>query len=201
METENINDASQSTEVKPTAEQTEIKNPDGVFAKNKELLGKNKALKEELDELRNFKMNQELAEKEQRGQHTEVISSLRQQLTEAKETSLNREKNFAFSQFQTQLKAKAQLEGCVNPDKLVRLMTKEQISKVEVDEHFTVNGDDLSRLVDELKEEHKDIGLFKNKGMKVDSVSGSMSQVMDSKSGKVELTKEETIARLKQLGK
>tara|TARA_R110001632_G_scaffold52197_4_gene129716 strand:+ start:3342 stop:3938 length:597 start_codon:yes stop_codon:yes gene_type:complete len=169
-----VNDQSdKSTTETVTAE---VRNPDAVLAKNRELLGKNKQYKDELDALRDFKSNQELAEKEAKGQHQEVIASLRQQLEETKKTSAEEKKQFAYSKFETQLKSKAQVEGCVNPDKLIKLMTAEQIKSVEMDEMFNVNGDDLTRLMGELKDEHSDIGLFGKMKVNSTSVNSVMTQ-------------------------
>jgi len=154
-------------------QQTEIvSNPDAVLAKNRELLGKTKKLKDELAEMQEWKRQQELADQERKGDLQGVIESLREENSKLKTEKGEVQKNYAFTTFSEQIKRAAAKEGCTNPDKLLKLMTAEQMKSVEVDDSFRVNGDDLTRLMDTLKEEHSDIGLFKRQNVNIHTVTG-----------------------------
>jgi len=118
-------------------QQTEIvSNPDAVLAKNRELLGKTKKLKDELAEMQEWKRQQELADQERKGDLQGVIESLREENSKLKTEKGEVQKNYAFTTFSEQNKRAAAKEGCTNPDKLLKLMTAEQMKSVEVDDSF-----------------------------------------------------------------
>lgn len=189
----------QATMVTPAVENNqpiEVKNPDAVLAKNKELLGKLNTSKAELEELREFKKSIALSEEEKKGNYEGVIKSLREENESLKGEVKNVRKTTAYTKFEDQIKSAATKEGCVNPDKMMRLITKEQISSVEIDDKFNVNGDDMKRLMDSLKEEHSDIGLFKSQNVNINTIGGHIkAEVKTAK----DMSKDELIAALKSL--
>ncbi len=162
----------------------------------KRVLDEKKRQQEKLKELEDFRAKVEMEEKERQGKHAEIIESLRAENQKLKSEFEQKTQTFAYSKFEDQIKSFAVNEGCVNPDKLMRLLTKEQIKSVEIADNFIVNQDDLKRLMDGLKDEHSDIGLFRNKQANFTPVTGS------TKAAKVsldEMSKEDIIAQLKNL--
>lgn len=162
----------------------------------RELLGEKKELQQKYRELKAWREEVDLKEKEQQGKHKEVIDSLRSENKKLKDDLLMKTKSFAYSKFEEQIKYEAAKNNCVNPDKLMKLLTKDQIKSVQVDDTFKVNKDDLTRLMNDLKDEHKDIGLFKNTNVNVNNVTG------DFKAEKQDLTKmskDDIISRLRSL--
>lgn len=159
----------------------------------RKLLGEKKAVQEKLRELEDFKSAMELEKKERLGQHEEVINSLREENKRLKNENTLTKQNFAYSKFEDQVKSFAVKEGCVNPDKLLRLMTKEQIKAVEITDNFEANKDDLKRLMTTLKEEHADIGLFKATSANFTPVTGTSKP---EKKSLAEMSKDEILNQL-----
>ena len=154
----------------------EVKNPEAVLAKNKELLGRRKSTKSELEELRNWKKEQELAEQQRNGDLEGVINALREENNTLKSNLTETKRGYATKSVEDQIKSAARAKGCVNADKLMRLLTKDQLSTVQVGDDFRVNGDDLTRLMDDLEKEHSDIGLFKKGNVNINTVTGELNK-------------------------
>lgn len=147
-----------------------VKDARAVLEKNKQLLNELRAVKEEASSLKTWKVDVELKEKEQAGQYSEVIAALRDENKLLKETRESDKKAASFSKFTTQIKALAQEQGCVNSDALMKLMTKDQMASVEVDDNFNVNMDDTNRLLEALKTEHD--YLFTGKKLNINNIAG-----------------------------
>lgn len=158
-----------------------VKNPEAVLAKNAQLLAEKKKVETQLHEALEWRKQQEQAEQEKKGDFQGVISSLREELQMVKSEKADMHKNIAYKTFEDQIKSAAVSRNCANPDKLMRLMTKEQMASVEVDgESYKVNSDDLTRLMDTLEDEHKDIGLFGKKNINLTNVTGNFNKSVDS---------------------
>ena len=162
----------------------------------KRVLDEKKRTQEKLKELEDFKAKIEMDEKERQGKHTEVIEALRAENLKLKSEFDQKTQSFAYSKFEDQIKNYAVKEGCVNPDKLMRLLTKEQMKSVEIADNFQVNKDDLKRLIDGLKDEHSDIGLFKATNPNFIPVTGG-TKVQSTSLG--EMSKDEILEKLRSL--
>jgi len=176
--------------------QPEIKDPNAVLAKNKELLGKLSSTKTELDELREFKRKQEIEAEERKGNYDGVIKRLREENEELRTSNKKEKVSRVFSAYETQIKEAARAEGCVNPDKLLRLMSTEQFKEIQLDDSLNANKDDLKAVMAKLKAEHEDIGLFRTAAPRVNTAGGGFSTGNIEKSVK-EMTADEIRARLR----
>ncbi len=167
--------------------QEPVRNPEAVLAKNKELLGKLSDVNKKLEELSNWKKDRELDDKQKQGDLEGVITSLRDELATTKQELTDTKRGYASKSVEDQIKQAAISKGCVNADKLMKLLTKEQLSTVQVGDNFSVNKDDLTRLVDELEKEHSDIGLFKKTNVNINNVTGDLNKNLgDAKNKKIE---------------
>ena len=113
----------------------------------------------------------ELSQAENEGRKDDVIKSLRDELNQTKTQLKEKEKTYAYSVVSEQLKREAVNQGCVNPDKLIRLMSTEDLKSIEVDDGFAINSDDLSRVIAKAKEENSDIGLFGAKKVNIHDIN------------------------------
>lgn len=140
----------------------------------------------------------ELEKQQANGDKDKVIETLRTKLNEVTTEAKKIEKNYVWNTIQGQIKNEAISQGCVNPDKLIKLMSKDDLSSVEIDDHFNVNRDDLTRLMDEAKKQHSDIGLFKSKKSEVHDVTSHNIPKTPVKS-KDELSKDEIKQQLRNM--
>lgn len=170
MSKENTSEtASQTTDHADTVEKPEKKLS---LEMHRKLLDEKKKVQAELNELKAWKEEQDLAKKQAEGKHLEVIEALREENKKMKGKLNETTQNYAYSKFEDQIKLEASRQGCVNPDKLMRLLTKDQMKSVQMSDDFKVNSEDLNRLMENLKQEHQDIGLFKKKNVNVNNVTG-----------------------------
>lgn len=199
---EEINEVTPQAQT-PTELETksEVKNPDAVLAKNRELLAKQAELKSQLAELENFKNQAEQARLEKEGNLGELVSSLREQLKKAQEDKTNIKKNYAYTSVKEQIQSLAKEAGCVRPDLLIGLAKedryKDYFNQIQVDDDFKVNIDDTKRVIDLMKDEFKDIGLFKPKD--INHTPATLEKIKTTKKTLGDLTKEEIEEQLRQL--
>jgi small-conductance mechanosensitive channel len=197
---ETTSQAPESTTNGETTNTTEtVKNPEAVLAKNKELLGTLKQIKTEAEELKAWKKEQELKEQQAKGDLEGVINKLREENNTLKGELNDTRKGYASKSIEDQIKQAAISKGCVNADKLMRLLTKDQLSTVQVGDDFRVNNDDLGRLVEELEKEHSDIGLFKKQNVNINHVTGDLKKGMSSDKRIEKMTANEYMEYIKTL--
>lgn len=177
---------------------TDIQKDMVSYESHRKLLGEKKARDAQLLDLQKKLSSYEetLAEKE--GRKDDVIKSLRDKLAETETKYNSTKKNYAWNVLTGQLKAEAVKQGCVSPDKLIRLMAEDDLKGIDVDENFTINSDDLQRVIAKAKEENGDIGLFGGKKVNVnDMPSGTSIPATTTKSPK-DMTPTELKAYIKQ---
>lgn len=145
-----------------TPENTEIvKNPDAVLAKNRELLKEKQSIADELAttraELDRINDDKKIAE----GNKDEVINSLRTKLADIESKSKTKENKFNWNTVSSHIKEAALLKGCTSPDKLIKLLDKNDLKSLQLYDDYSVNKDDLNSLIEKAMQDHSDIGLFK----------------------------------------
>lgn len=151
----------------------EAKQKDDVVAYStySKVMGTLKKRESELNEVRSRLENIELEKKQAEGNKDEVIQELRSKLTEAEKAQQKIKHTYAWNTLEGQIKTAAVQQGCVNPDKLIRLLEEDDLKAIEVGDDFRVNSDDLTRLVEKAKKDHSDIGLFGKKNVNVNDVT------------------------------
>lgn len=159
---ENQEASSQGTQQDQVAYETYSR----VLGEKKRAASENATLKTQLDAYKQ-------AEMESNGQQSEVITSLRTQLEEEKAKRTKSEKQFAWNSVVGQIKSEAIKQGCINGDKFVRLLGEDQLTGIEVGEDFSVNTDDLARIVQQGIKDNSDIGLFKTKQVNINNVNAT----------------------------
>ena len=141
----------------------------------RKVLGEKKKRDAEVQELRDRLNAIELDKKQAEGNKDEVIASLRSELEKSKSQVSETKKNFAWNIMQSQIKSEAVNRGCKNPDGLIRLLSKDDLASIEIDDQFNVNKDDLSRVLDGVAERNADWDIFKKESKKVHDVNNSVN--------------------------
>jgi hypothetical protein len=139
----------------------------------KKVLGEKKQRDQQLAELKAQLELKQQQEAEKEGRKDEVIASLRKQLDETKSKFDETYKTFAWNTLEAQIKQKALQMNCTNPDALIRLMSDEDLKSIEVGDGFSVNNDDLVRVIDKAKKEFGEINLFKKSKPNINDVTGN----------------------------
>lgn len=172
-----------------------VKNPDAVLAKNRELLAEKKSMADKLAKYESDMQKINDSKLEAEGKKDEVIASLRKQLGETNEVLTKKEKSYNWNTVSSQIKEAAAAKGCTSPVKLLRLLGEEDLNSIEVYDDFSVNKNDLNRVLENAMKEHSDIGLFKSK-VSVNDITPSNNVNMTKEKAVGELTKEEILEQL-----
>lgn len=147
----------------PVENNEPVKNPDAVLAKNRELLAEKKSMATKIAEYESQMQTINDAKLEAEGKKDDVIASLRKQLGEATVNLSKKEKSYNWNTVSSQIKEAAIVKGCANPNKLLKLLSDDDLNSIEVYEDFSVNKSDLERVLEKSMKENSDIGLFKSK--------------------------------------
>lgn len=135
---------------------------------------------------------------EQEGKKEEALAYWKQKATEIEQTYKKDKQNYVWSVVSGQLKAELASHGCVNPDKALRLIDDGELKTVEVDDNYRVSSQDLKRIVESVKQENADIGLFrKHSGSKDINISNDIP-TGETEADLSKLSKEQILARLKE---
>ena len=166
METVNTNQVDDNSEVNDVnSEAKESASPkDKVAYKTYDNVMKN--LKRKEDELRKIQEERDgllQNQMEKEGKLTDLVESLKNQVKQKDELLSKKEATFLKKTVLGKIKEKAIMEGCVNPDKLVRLIDASDMEELDIDSNsFDVSDDSVMRLISKAKQDHADIGLFKS---------------------------------------
>jgi predicted nuclease with TOPRIM domain len=144
-----------SEESKPTAASTDstsqeesIKNPEGVLAKNRELLGKLKEAGEKMKEMEKqlYALKSEKLSAE--GKKDELIESLKEQVTNLKK----REEELIWKAVSRQVGIEATKRGCKNVDTLMKVVDFKNVT-LDTDS-FSMAQEDINMILDRAVKEH-----------------------------------------------
>lgn len=143
-----------------TQEKNQTNSDKVAYATYSKVMGTLKKREAQLEDLQAKLEGIELQKQQDEGNKDEVIATLRKRLDETESEKKQLKHNYAWNSIEGQIKAKAVEAGCVNPEKLIRLLPDEDLKAIEVDDSFRVNSDDLGRLIEKAKKDNSDIGLF-----------------------------------------
>jgi hypothetical protein len=101
---------------------------------------------------------------EQEGKKDEALAYWKNKATELEQSYKTDKQNYIWNVVGGQLKAELAAHGCVNPDKAIKLIDKAELKSIEVDDQYRVSSEDLKRIVESVKTENADIGLFRRHG-------------------------------------
>jgi predicted RNase H-like nuclease (RuvC/YqgF family) len=167
------------------------------YDSHKKLLGEKKALQTKFEHMQTEIESHRQDKLSAEGKKDDVITSLRKQLDDKSKEAKELKNNFAWNTIQGQIKNEASAQGCVNPNKLIKLLSKYQIGGIEIDDEFNVNVTDLTKLISDAKKEHSDIGLFSERKINVSDVQGKAPKPKTK--GFDDMTQEELTEELKKL--
>ena len=139
----------------PEASSTDVKQNDTVsyesFRKSVDAEKKARERAQALESQLEAKTNAEL---EAQGKHQEIIDNLRVK-TQELESNLRKEREATlWNTVTSAVKQKASQEGCIDPDKLIKLFDKEDFSMLQAEEG-KVGPDSLSALMEKAKRENQ----------------------------------------------
>lgn len=107
---------------------------------------------------------------------------------------------YGWNQVKSQLSTELAKAGCVDPDVAISLIDKTELNSVEVNDDYSVNSEDLTRIVDSLKRDQRTqrIRLFGGTTQVNDMAPASKVDFQPSEDDVSKLSKDELIARMKQ---
>lgn len=171
MGEENPSNGQPEHQVDDSSQESKQKDDVVAYSTYSKVMGTLKKRESELNEVRSRLENIELEKKQAEGNKDEVIQELRSKLTDAEKAQQQIKHKYAWNTLEGQIKTAAVQQGCVNPDKLIRLLEEDDLKAIEVGDDFRVNSDDLTRLLEKAKKDHSDIGLFGKKNVNVNDVT------------------------------
>lgn len=171
MSEENQSNGQPEHQVDDSSQESKQKDDVVAYSTYSKVMGTLKKRESELNEVRSRLENIELEKKQAEGNKDEVIQELRSKLTDAEKAQQQIKHKYAWNTLEGQIKTAAVQQGCVNPDKLIRLLEEDDLKAIEVGDDFRVNSDDLTRLLEKAKKDHSDIGLFGKKNVNVNDVT------------------------------
>jgi hypothetical protein len=195
---ENVNDA--------PVEQPE--NASGVEAANEteqQDLVKYESYKKVLSEAKNAKerarqLEAELeakknAELEAKGNYQEIIENFKQRLKNTEAELLNTKKQALWKDVTGAIKSEAQKEGCINPDKLIKLIDKDDFAALQ-SEDGQIMSESVRGVIEKAKREND--FLFKQAAVKVNDVTPSNKVETETKRNMNNLSPAERLAIMKE---
>src|SRR6056297_807890 len=142
-------DASGSEEVKSEQQRAE----DVVkYESYKKVLSEAKNAKERARELEAQLEAKKNAELEAKGNYQEIIENLKHRLSETEEKYITTKKQALWKDVTGAIKQEASKAGCINPDKLIRLLDKNDLSQLQA-EDGTLMDESVKALVEKAKKE------------------------------------------------
>lgn len=171
MGEENPSNGQPEHQVDDSSQESKQKDDVVAYSTYSKVMGTLKKRESELNEVRSRLESIELEKKQAEGNKDEVIQELRSKLTDAEKAQQQIKHKYAWNTLEGQIKTAAVQQGCVNPDKLIRLLEEDDLKAIEVGDDFRVNSDDLTRLLEKAKKDHSDIGLFGKKNVNVNDVT------------------------------
>lgn len=133
---------------------------DRVVRDNKKLQARFKEVEQTLNEKLKLIDDFEKGELESQGKKDELIAKLKKELGD-KDAQLKEKTNtFAYERLKDQIRAEAVKAGCVNPEKLFKLLDPSDLRGIKLNDRFSADENEIKSLVDKAKEDHSDIGLF-----------------------------------------
>lgn len=170
-----------------------------AYETHRKLLGEKKKLQSEFQALQDEINSMRLEKKQAEGNKDEVIASLRQEVDKFKTQAQDVKRNYVVNTIASQIKTEAINRGCVDGDALLKLMSKDDLNSVEIDDNFNVNMDDLSRVLDGAKERFSKIGLFKAPKANVSDVGSNINSFTSEEKSTKDMSKEEIKQMLRNL--
>lgn len=119
-----------------------------------------KELERKTQELEEKLRNRELEEEEKKGNLSKVLDEYKEKTRNLESQMKQKDFTFARTNVINSLKQEAIKLGCKDPDAFVRLLGKEKVDVVSLDDSYTPMIDDVKMIVSEGMKQYEHIGLF-----------------------------------------
>jgi hypothetical protein len=159
---------------KPAAD-VKPNNIEAIEAKKLEALAEAKRAKDEARELRARLEAIENEKLESQGKYADINKSLKDKLAEREAELNNTKKTYAYNAVTSVIKQKALEMGAINPDKVLKLMDKSDMELITVDDNYNVDLSTVQSVLEKIKKDNEDIGLFKKNVPSVKDVNPNPS--------------------------
>lgn len=97
----------------------------------------------ELESLREEKLKAE-------GNKDQLLEDYKKKFEETEKALKEKDQKYAWQKISSSIKTEALKQGCINPDKLIRLMSDEQLNKIELNEEYEINPNSLNEVMGEV---------------------------------------------------
>jgi hypothetical protein len=118
-----------------------------LLKEKKSVLSKYSELENQVAQLRQEK---DMAE----GNKDKVIEELKKQNQQIKSEYEKTKQTYTWSTLTGEIKREAMKHGCKDPDKLLRLMSDDDLRSLEIGEDFSINSDGLKEIMEKNKKEN-----------------------------------------------
>lgn len=139
-----------------------VRDPEAVLQKNREILQEKKRREQELKEAREKLSEFEKKELERKGNFEEALKKEREEREKLQQELEKKDQTYAYTSVTGQIKQMAAQEGCLDPEKLIRLAGEEDLDLVEYDDSYNVDKNSLKFFIDKMKKENE--FMFSRKG-------------------------------------
>lgn len=197
MKEQSVSDTTQQASGQPENEETKnvvsYETHARLLGQRKKDAEKTRALEAELEDLK-------INEASREGKKDDVIEALRKQLAEVREDYDLKTKAYATTTVKGQIKSALLKKGCVSPDKALRLMERDDLNSIQLDDDFSVNLEDLDRVIDKFQKENEDLPLFNKVSGVSDLTPTNQVEYKEKQKEFSEMSKEELLNEAKNLG-
>lgn len=192
MENVNENQVDSTQEASSSEERKQDQVSYDSFRKAVESEKRAKERARELESKLEAKMQAEL---EAQGKHEDIIQSLKSKLQETEGTLKKERESYLWNNVTSAVKTEAAKHGCKNPEKLVKLLDKEDFSMLQA-ENGQIMGQSLSALIDKAKKEND--FLFTSPAVKVNDATPSSRVEKPKEKTPSEMTQAERLEAMKK---
>ena len=138
----------------------------------------------------------ERKEQEAKGNYEQVLTSYKSELEKTKEALKKERESYLWERVTSGIKTEAVRAGCQNPEKLIRLLDKDDFQSLHSEDGYSIKQDSLQALIEKAKKEND--FLFKKPEVKINDASPT-SKVETYKEKSIhEMSKEEILTQLKR---
>ena len=88
------------------------------------------------------------------GKKDELLETYKKRMQELEIKHNKTQQTYAWNTLTGEIKREAMANGCLNPDKLIKLMSDDDLNSIEVGEDFNINKDAIKEVIERNKKEN-----------------------------------------------
>lgn len=149
MENENKTPVEQTSTPVATEEKNQVayESYQKVLSEKKSAQAKAEAALARAEELENENLSRT-------GKQDELIEKYKKQISELEGNLTKTKQSYGWNTVKSELSRIAQLEGCTNPDKLIKLMSDDDLNAIEVGENFAIDTESVKKVIERNKKDN-----------------------------------------------